>query len=121
MVSSPLSRAHETAEIVAKEIGYPLEKIRTSDLLVERHFGELEGKPWSPDLDLDGISDIETVDSLIERAHLAFKWMESLDGETVLVVSHGSFGRALRSVLIEEHPFAGSEKIQNAEIILWQT
>lgn len=120
IVASPLSRAKETAEIIAKEVGYPVENIHINDLLVERHFGELEGKPWSPDLDLDGISDIETVDSLIERAHLALKWIESLPGNNVLVVSHGSFGRALRSVLIAEHPFHDSEKLQNAEIILWK-
>lgn len=121
IVTSPLSRAKETAEIIAREIGYPVEQIHNSDLLVERHFGELEGKPWSPDLNLDGISDIETVDSLIERAHLALEWIESLPGQTVLVVSHGSFGRALRSVLIAEHPFENSEKLPNAEIILWRS
>lgn len=120
IVASPLSRAHETAQIIAKELDYPIDQIHTSDLLTERHFGELENKPWSPDLNLDGIADIETVDSLLERAHLALQWIESLPGDTVLVVSHGSFGRALRSVLLIEHPFHDSEKLPNAEIILWR-
>src|SRR5580765_3395811 len=41
IISSPLSRAHETAQIIAREIGYPEDKIEVSSLLVERHFGVL--------------------------------------------------------------------------------
>lgn len=121
IVSSPMSRALETAQIIAKEINYPTDQIHASKLLLERDFGEAEGHPWSPDLDLDGFSDIETVDSITERAHLALKWIETLPGTTVLVVSHGSFGRALRSVLIAEHTFSNTEKIPNAEVVLWRS
>lgn len=119
IATSPLSRAKETAEIIAKEIGYPINQIHVSKLLLERDFGEAEGHPYAPDLNLDGFSDIETVDSLIERAHLSLKWLETLPGETVLIVGHGSYGRALRSILIKEKPFSYREKIQNSEILLW--
>lgn len=120
IATSPLSRAKETAEIIAKEIGYPADNIHVSKLLLERDFGEAEGHPYAPDLDLDGFSDIETLDSLIERAHLALKWIETLPGNSVLVVGHGSFGRALRSVLIKEKPFYHQEKIHNTDIVLWR-
>lgn len=120
IVSSPLSRALETAQIVSKEIGYPVDQIHTNELLTERDFGEAEGHPWAPDLNLDGFSDIETVNSLIERAHLSLKWVNSLPGTTVLVVSHGSFGRALRSILLDDHEFDGFGQIPNSEIILWR-
>lgn len=118
IASSPLSRAHDTAKIIAKEIGYPEEEIHVSKLLIERDFGPLENKPWSPDLNLDGFSDIETDDSLIERAHLGLKWLQSLPGSNILVVSHGAFGRALRSAIRKEKEIT-KEKLQNAEIVLW--
>ena len=77
IVSSPMSRAHETAKIIAKEIGYPLDKIHLNSLFIERDFGELEGKVWSPDLDIDGFADVEAQDTLIERAGLALNFLES--------------------------------------------
>lgn len=117
IIASPLSRAHETAKLVAEEIGYPVDKIHTNPLLTERHFGELEGKPWSPDLNMDGFSDLETDDTLIERAHLAFKWLKNLPEENVLVVSHGAFGRALRSITLHDFPMDHSHRIGNAELI----
>lgn len=120
IVSSPLSRALETAQIIANEINYPTNKIHTHKLLIERDFGEAEGHPYAPDLNLDGFSDIETVDTLLERAHLALKWIDTLPGTTVLVVSHGSFGRALRSILLEGYEFNGFGQLPNSEVILWQ-
>lgn len=128
IVSSPLSRALETAQIIAGEIGYPTEKVHVNKLFIERDFGELEGKPWSPDLNLDGISDIETHDTILERAALALQFLQELDGvHNILVVSHGSFGRALRSLILPEYVFhnvstGGSAKhagIPNAELVNW--
>ncbi|HSH55878.1 MAG TPA: histidine phosphatase family protein [Candidatus Limnocylindrales bacterium] len=115
ILCSPLSRAHETAAIIADVIGYPLEKLDINSLVVERHFGMLEGQPWQPDLDLDGIADIETVDSLMERAYLTLKHLKAVDADTILVVSHGSFGRALRHVANPSIPFKGS-RFENAKI-----
>jgi broad specificity phosphatase PhoE len=42
IVTSPLIRASETAEIIARQIGYPKDKIVLSRLLIERHWGDLE-------------------------------------------------------------------------------
>jgi broad specificity phosphatase PhoE len=123
MISSPLSRALDTATIVAKAIGYPKDKIHINKLFIERHFGELEGKQWSPDLNLDGITDIETVDTLLERARLALDYIKTLKEENILIVSHGSFGRALRSNITGEkfHNQRPPKKalLPNAEVIRW--
>jgi len=123
IISSPLSRAHDTAKIVAKEIGYPTDKIHINELFIERHFGELEGKSWSPDLNLDGITDIETVDTLLERARLALEYIKTLPEENILIVSHGSFGRALRSNITGEkfhnHRPPKEALLPNAEVIRW--
>jgi broad specificity phosphatase PhoE len=116
IVCSTMVRAVETAEIVAKEIGYPLDKIHKSSLLIERHFGELEGQPYQPDLNLDGFSDVESLDTLKNRALLALEWIETIPGNTILVVSHGSTGRMLRHIVNPTVPFSGAGHFPNAEI-----
>lgn len=120
IVSSPLERAHHTARIIAKEIGYPEHKIELNSLLVERDFGALEGKPWSPDLDVDGFADVETVDSLHERAHLIYQLLLTLPDDNILIVSHGAIGRALRHIIHTLHPDVTSfsdTQFPHAEII----
>lgn len=44
IVSSPLSRAYESAEIVARNLSYEKDKIIVEPMLIERYFGEGEGK-----------------------------------------------------------------------------
>jgi uncharacterized phosphatase len=117
IVCSPLSRAHETAKIIAREIGYPEHDIDVNSLVIERHFGSLEGETWHPDFNVDGIADVETLDSIIHRAYALLEHLETTDADTILVVSHGAFGRALRHVLNPEIPFYESEKFENAKIV----
>ena len=118
IVSSPLSRAYDTAKIIAKEINYPENKIELNPLLVERSFGSIEGKLWSPDINLDGISDIETVENLVLRAGEVLDWLKLLEEDNVLVVAHGSIGRAIR-YHIHKVPFADNDRLANAEIVQW--
>jgi broad specificity phosphatase PhoE len=127
IVSSPLSRTRETAEIIADTIGYPKDKILYSDLFIERHFGDLEGRPHGENdetLDLDTIPNIESKEMILDRADRALKFLEKLKAENILVVSHGSFGRALRHHLFEETPFANSKSspsnvLPNGEVLRW--
>jgi probable phosphoglycerate mutase len=117
IVCSPLSRAHETAKLVARELAFDAEMIHVNSLLIERNFGSLEMQPYDPDLDLDGFSDVESWDEMTTRAQLALKWIESLDGENILVVSHGSLGRAMRSLLVPEHDI--KDRLANAQLVQW--
>jgi uncharacterized phosphatase len=119
IVSSPLSRAHETARIIAKEIDYPNKKIIISPLLVERDGGKYEGQPYVPSMNLDHIEGFEKDDVIVARAHEALKWINTHTADHILVVSHGSFGRAMRSILKAEYPLSHPEKIANAEILCW--
>jgi uncharacterized phosphatase len=127
IVCSPLSRTKETAEIIAAQIGYPADKILYSDLLIERHFGDLEGQPHKDtdhELDLDTVPNVETKEMILKRADKALRFLESLKSDNILVVSHGSFGRAMRHHLMADMPFANSKSspenvLPNGEVISW--
>lgn len=120
IISSPLARAHDTAIIIAKEIGYPKDKIETNPLFLERHFGALEGMAWQPDINLDGIADIETTDTILNRARMALTYLESLPYDTILVAAHGSIGRAIRHHIHEDIPFHDyTKRLDNAIVHRW--
>lgn len=117
IISSPLSRTRETAEIIAKEIGYPVEKIELNPLFIERDFGVREGQPYVRDVDYDGVLDAEKTDALLTRAEKAVQYLNNLPYEKILIVSHGSMGRALRHHLIPSQPFHRPIRYENADII----
>ena len=125
IICSPLSRTRETAKLIAREIGYPIKKIRINSLFIERSFGTLEGKPWEPDMDLDGFSDdMETFDEVLERAKQALDFLQTIKADNVLVVGHGAFGRAIRHYLDPNFPFENKTAndrtaLPNAQIIRW--
>jgi len=119
IVSSSQGRAVETAQIIAEQINYPLVKIQTNDILIERHFGEAEGQKYDPYMDIDNVEGVETVADIINRARKTLDWLNTMPAQNVLVVSHGSFGRAMRSLLQPEYQFNNTEQIPNAQIIRW--
>lgn len=119
IVSSTYSRAYDTAQIIASCIGYPIDKIELNSLFIERGLGVLEGQPWNPDLNIDGFADIETTDTLFERMHLAYEFLQTLPADNILVISHGATGRALRHIIHPNISFDGPDSVPfpNAEII----
>jgi probable phosphoglycerate mutase len=100
IVSSPLSRALVTAEMVGKAIGLP---VRIEDGLREVAFGAQEGQPmtdwfarwiageWTPE-------QAETFAELRQRAVAAVNRATAL-APPVLIVAHGALFRALRSAM----------------------
>lgn len=123
IICSTLGRAKQTAEIIAAEIGFPVERIEHNSLFIERHFGEMEGRlrDFSIDTDIDGFVNVETHDTILERAQLALEHIKTIDADTILIVSHGSFGRAVRSLINPAMPFEplGNDKtrLPNAQIV----
>lgn len=117
IVSSPMKRALDTATIIAQEIGYPVDKIIISDLFMERAFGSLEGQTYQPNMAMEDIEGVETAGSIVERAHAGVEYLQSLPATTILVVSHGAIGRALRHSLNPTVPFHDSERFDNAQVI----
>ncbi len=120
IISSPLSRAYDTAKIVAEAIDYPANKIELSDLLVERSFGSAEGQKWSPDFDMEAVADAEPLDQLQARLEQFWLYAQTLPAENILVSSHGSTGRMLRHVTNPDIPFHGTalaHHLPNAHIV----
>ncbi len=115
IVSSPSIRAHETAVIIASEIGYDPAKIVTSELLLERNFGLMEGKDYEPNLDMNDVPGAESIEQLLERAHSAVAWLKQQPVDNILVVSHGAIGRAMRYVINPQIDF--QLKLENGEVV----
>jgi len=118
IVSSSLSRAHDTARIIANEIGYPEYSIEINDLVIERSFGSLEGKPkeevGSFDDEVIQRSGGELDPAIRARAE---RFLEPLRGKpgSILVVSHTGFGRRLRAV-VQNISTDDSENFKNADL-----
>ena len=99
ILSSPLDRALESAKIIANILNFPAGNILTSDLFIERSFGDCEGMIYEeaqkqyPEGNYPGM---ETLDELYARTKLALTFLEEhFAGQTVFVASHGSFIKAM--------------------------
>lgn len=118
IVTSPLSRALDTAKIIAEAIGYPSERIIVDGRVIERHFGELEGTPYDPTrTDLSQVAGVEPLADLLERAKQVLAFLETIESNNILVVSHGSFGRALAHVINPSIAFEKQPRFENAKIV----
>jgi 2,3-bisphosphoglycerate-dependent phosphoglycerate mutase len=99
IVSSTLSRARDTAEIVAETLGLPVE---LDDGLREVSFGANEGLPiadqWFSDW-VNGIATPQGAESFVDLRVRAIEAVNRALAKTapVLVVAHGGFFRALRA------------------------
>lgn len=117
IVTSTLSRAQETAGIIAEAIGYPTNQILVNKLLVERDYGELEGKPWSfPTQNIEQYKDVESTAALQERVAAGLDYLRSLKGHTVLLVGHGTFLIVLQALLNPASTTTEAELL-NAQIV----
>lgn len=109
LISSPLGRCRETAALVAKNIEFDPSGIEYDDRVKELSFGRWEGQK---------ISDIERNDSDTFQMRRANRWdipapdgesyfmvaerlrawLRDVEGQTVVLVSHGCAGRILRGI-----------------------
>ncbi|TQJ34814.1 histidine phosphatase family protein [Arthrobacter sp. SLBN-122] len=96
IVSSPLSRAAETADLIAAGLG--LSVSRRVPELTERSFGPAEGMQAGPELDALRIpGGFKGAESEEEAAHRGLAALEALAeefrGQRLLVVTHGTLLR----------------------------
>ncbi len=114
VVSSPLRRATQTAEVIADALG--LDGFDVDAGLVEQAFGRAEGRRWADATAEfpDGVPGLEDRPSVVVRAAAAIeRWAEP--GETIAVVTHRGVINALR-LSVGEHPDTVTPAFGNASI-----
>lgn len=119
IVSSPLVRAYETAEIIAEQLGFHPESILVDERLHERDFGALEGTVWS-ERSLVGVEGLESAESVLGRAQAMLAYDTSLpSSERVLFVAHASLIRAFMQLVDPEVSHFGdwTARMPNARLV----
>ena len=95
IISSPLSRASDTAKIIKDAVG--CEYFGIDERIIERDFGEMSGLVYEEYSratfnNVPEIKTVETIESLMERLNAFIKDNVKM-GERVLVVTHGAVTR----------------------------
>jgi broad specificity phosphatase PhoE len=117
IMTSPLSRARDTAVMVSEALG--VTDVSIEQLLLERSFGEAEGlshEEWKAKYnDTNHVPGGETLEQLEARAWVLLqRLLDKHEGKRVLTVSHGALIRTLlRLVSNGEFPREG-ERLGNA-------
>ena len=107
IISSPLSRAHDTAMLVAKAVGYPVDAIVLLDELKERGAGKYEGMPTSSldnqleDSDPIAAAGGESFEEFAKRVSSALDVMRSKSAGhgSVLIVAHAGWYKMATTLL----------------------
>lgn len=128
LITSTYTRARETASYIEKATG---KKAELSDLFIERKKpSSVDGKPHSdakakdlwrksneslftPGLRVD---DAENFDDILERADKALEFLDSRQEESILVVTHGYFLRAIVARVILGDSFS-PEALKNFQSV----
>jgi uncharacterized phosphatase len=119
VLTSPLSRARQTAEIIASQNSFP--EIIVEELLIERSFGEAEGlshEQWRAKYsNLDHIPGGESRSQLAERSKRLLETIsQELAGKRVLAISHGALIRTLISIASSNELPRDGERLGNASL-----
>ena len=104
ILTSPLGRARQTAEIISDQLGF--DTVVEQELLIERSFGEAEGlshEQWRQKYsNLDQIPGGESRTELALRSQLLLDTIsKQFAGRRVLAVSHGALIRTVIAIASE--------------------
>jgi len=99
IVSSPLKRALETAQIIAKELGFDVSNIEIDNRIMEYDMGSFSGTTWGAVSSHILTSDEGSEDHQVfrDRIYSCLKELSKLP-ENILVVSHGAVGRMVETI-----------------------
>jgi uncharacterized phosphatase len=119
VITSPLTRAKQTAEIIASQVGF--DEVLEHELLIERSFGEAEGlshEQWRAKYsNLDEIPGGESRTQLAARSRLLLDHISSeFKGKRVLAISHGALIRGLISIASNNELPRDGERLGNASL-----
>ena len=119
VLSSPLGRAKQSAEIVSNLLG--IEQVSIEPLLLERSFGIGEGltyAEWGEKYSkLDEIPGAESAGDVTRRSQLLLNHIKAeFAGAKVLAVSHGALIRFVLSEVTDGKIPPPGERLQNASL-----
>ena len=119
VLTSPLTRAKQTAEIIATHVGFG--EIIEQELLIERSFGEAEGlshEQWRAKYaNLDEIPGGESRTQLAARSQqLLDRVATNFAGKRVLAISHGALIRGLIAIASNNELPRDGERLGNASL-----
>ena len=115
IMTSPLTRAKQTAQIIADVLEIP---VIEQQALTERCFGEAEGLTAEertlkfPDQDIPGLEDIQVVRQRVWNVPQTLASTHA--DESVIIVSHGGVINAVLSILSNGEIGTGITKLKNA-------
>lgn len=119
VLTSPLTRAKQTAEILSEQLGF--EQVIEESLLIERSFGEAEG--LSHDEWKSKYSNLDVIPGGESRSELIMRSQKLLDtiaanfaGKRVLAVSHGALIRTLIALASSDELPREGERLGNASL-----
>jgi uncharacterized phosphatase len=119
ILTSPLGRARQTAEIILDQVGF--DSVIEEQLLIERSFGEAEG--LSHDQWREKYSNLDEIPGGESRTQLALRSQLLLDtvakqfeGKRVLAVSHGALIRTLIAIASRDELPRDGERLGNASL-----
>jgi broad specificity phosphatase PhoE len=118
IIASPLSRAKDTADIVAKELGMNVVIVPE---LIERSFGVAEGldhASWRKMYESHAVIEgLESLEDLRARTILLLDLIANdYAGERVLAVSHGAFIRKVLTIISNGELPREGERLSNASL-----
>lgn len=124
IVSSPLSRAMETAFIISKKLKYGL-PIRVNHQFVERDFFHLDELPVGDamplvrqkDYTFEGYEDDRLLINRVVKATL--KFAHDSKEANVLLITHSHVIKALR-VYIDPSKYAFTDQVNNTDVIYFE-
>jgi uncharacterized phosphatase len=119
ILTSPLGRARQTAEIILDHVGF--DDVIEHELLIERSFGEAEGlshEQWRERYaNLDEIPGGESRSQLASRSQLLLDTVaRDFAGKRILAVSHGALIRTLIAIASKDELPRDGERLGNASL-----
>jgi broad specificity phosphatase PhoE len=121
VVSSPMSRAYDTAVIITEELHIAADSIMKKAEFTERNVGEFTGKPKEEYFAFEaaGGEAGETTSEMQERVREGLNWLGEQEFHNALVATHNGTVRMIQTVL-EDLPakeFARFPQLHNGEYL----
>ena len=101
IVCSPMKRAIETAELIAKQIGYDPVHIVQRKEFTERFMGIYSGVDHAEYRAANASGSthesLESTEAMLDRVTEGLDWLKGHKAENIVVVAHGGIGRAVKA------------------------